>query len=128
MMKKTITIFLLAILSILPCVANDARMVVEEGFAKGDAQKVSEAMSERIFMVAHPIRKPLAKSEAEQELANFFAQNKPQSFSVLHDNSQDNVIYMICKLQTAKTSYRVHILIDVMGDEERITQIRIETL
>ena len=85
-------------------------------------------MSERIFMVAQPIRKPLAKSEAEKELANFFAQNKPQSFSVLHDNSQDNVIYMICKLQTTQTSYRVHILIDVMGDEERITQIRIETL
>ena len=55
-------------------------------------------------------------------------QNKPKSFSVVHDNSQDNVIYMICKLETAKTAYRVHILIDVLGDEERITQIRIETL
>ena len=128
MMKKIIIILTFAIISSLPCIANDARMAVEDGFAKGDAQKVSEAMSDRIFMVAQPIRKPLAKDEATKELANFFMQNKPKSFSVLHDNSQDNVIYMICKLETVKTTYRVHILIDVLGDEERITQIRIETL
>ena len=128
MMKKIVTILALALISVLPCVANDARMAVEEGFAKGNAQIVSEAMSDRIFMVAQPIRKPLAKDEATKELANFFMQNKPKSFSVLHDNSQDNVIYMICKLETDKTAYRVHILIDVLGDEERISQIRIETL
>ena len=127
-MKKIITIFLMAIVSILPCIANDARMAVEEGFAKGNAQKVSEAMSERIFMVAQPIRKPLVKSEATKELEKFFSQNRPKSFSVLHDNSQDNVIYMICKYETAKSAYRVHILIDVTGDDERISQIRIETL
>ena len=127
-MRKIITIFLLAILSILPCVANDARMAVEDGFAKGNAHIVSSAMADRIFMVVYPLRKPLPKADAEKELANFFMQNNPKSFSVLHDNSQDNVIYMICKLQTAKTSYRVHILIDVNGDDERITQIRIETL
>ena len=127
-MKKIVTILALALISVLPCVANDARMAVEEGFAKGNAQIVSEAMSDRIFMVAQPIRKPLAKDEATKELANFFMQNKPKSFSVLHDNSQDNVIYMICKLETDKTAYRVHILIDVLGDEERISQIRIETL
>ena len=127
-MKKIVTILALALISVLPCVANDARMAVEEGFAKGNAQIVSEAMSDRIFMVAQPIRKPLAKEEAAKELANFFLKNKPKSFSVLHDNSQDNVIYMICKLETDKTAYRVHILIDVLGDEERISQIRIETL
>ncbi|MBR5240692.1 MAG: DUF4783 domain-containing protein [Muribaculaceae bacterium] len=128
MMKKIIIILTFAIISSLPCIANDARMAVEEGFAKGNAQIVSEAMSDRIFMVAQPIRKPLAKDEATKELANFFMQNKPKSFSVLHDNSQDNVIYMICKLETDKTAYRVHVLIDVLGDEERISQIRIETL
>ena len=128
MIKKIITILALAFISILPCMANDARMAVEEGFAKGNAQKVSEAMSDRIFLVVQPIRKPLPKSEATKELANFFVQNKPKSFSVLHDNTNDNVIYMICKLETAKATYRVHVLIDVLDDEERITQIRIETL
>ena len=128
MMKKIITILVLAFICFVPCMANDARMAVEDGFAKGNAKIISEAMSDRIFLVAQPIRKPLAKTEATEELAKFFQQNRPKSFSVLHDNSQDNVIYMICKFETAKTAYRVHILIDVLGDEERITQIRIETL
>ena len=127
-MKKIVTILALVFISVLPCMANDARMVVEEGFAKGNAQKVSEAMSDRIFLVVQPIRRPLAKEEATKELANFFLKNKPKSFSILHDNSQDNVIYMICKLETDKTAYRVHVLIDVLEDEERISQIRIETL
>ena len=127
-MKKIFTILAILMLFVFPITANDARKTVEEGFAKGNAQKVSEAMSDRIFMVAYPIRKPLTKSVATKELATFFSKNKPKSFSVLHDNSQDDVIYMICKYETAKSAYRVHILIDVMGEDERISQIRIETL
>ena len=127
-MKKIFTILTILTLFVFHITANDARMAVEDGFAKGNAHIVSSAMADRIFMVVYPLRKPLPKADAEKELAKFFMQNNPKSFSVLHDNSQDDVIYMICKLQTGKTSYRVHILIDVNGDDERITQIRIETL
>lgn len=127
-MKKIITILTLTLLFILPTEANDSRKAVEDGFAKGSAEIVYEAMSDRVFMVAYPLRKPLSKDEAKKELANFFSQNKPKSFSVLHDSSQDNVIYMICKYATAKSNYRVHILIDVEGEVEKITQIRVETL
>ena len=127
-MKKLITVLTLTLLFALPAFANDARMAVEDGFAKGNAQVVSQAMAERVFVVSYPLRKPLQKSEATNELAKFFSQNRPKSFSVLHDNSQDNVIYMICKYETAKSAYRVHIIIDIMGDDERISQIRIETL
>lgn len=127
-MKKIVAILTFTLLFILPTMANDSRKAVEDGFAKGDAEIVSQAMSDKVFMVAYPLRRPLSKDEATKELANFFLQNKPKSFSVLHDNSQDNVIYMICKYETAKSGFRVHILIDVIGDDERITQIRIETL
>ena len=103
-MKKIVAILTFTLLFILPTMANDSRKAVEDGFAKGDAEIVSQAMSDKVFMVAYPLRRPLSKDEATKELANFFLQNKPKSFSVLH------------------------ILIDVIGDNERITQIRIETL
>ena len=127
-MKKIITILTLTLLFIIPTKANDSRKAVENGFAKGSAEIVYESMADRVFMVVYPLRKPLPKDEAKNELANFFLQNKPKSFSVLHDSSQDNVIYMICKYATAKGDYRIHILIDVAGEAEKITQIRVETL
>lgn len=127
-MKRIITIIALTLIFILPTEADDSRKAVEDGFTKGSAEIVYDAMADRVFMVVYPLRKPLSKDEAKKELANFFSQNKPKSFSVLHDSSQDNVIYMICKYATAKSNYRVHILIDVEGEVEKITQIRVETL
>lgn len=127
-MKKINIILFLLLFMAIPMFANDARLSVENGFAKGDASVVASAMDERVFMVAYPLRRPLDKSEAEKELAKFFEHNKPTSFTVLHDNGQGGVIYMISKLKTQKGEYRVHILIDEEGETQRITQIRIETL
>ena len=127
-MKKLLLVLLVMMAIVTSSFANDARMSVESGFEKGDATIVSEAMADRLFMVSYPLRRSLQKNEAVQELSKFFKTNPPKSFTVLHDNSQGGVIYMICKYETVKQSFRIHVLIDADGENEKISQIRIEEL
>ena len=127
-MKKLLLVLSVISIIVTSSFANDARMSVENGFEKGDATIVSEAMADRLFMVAYPLRRSLQKNEAVQELSKFFKTNPPKSFTVLHANSQGGVIYMICKYETTKQSFRIHVLIDADGENEKISQIRIEEL
>lgn len=129
-MTRPRIIFTLIMLFSLTCLTysqSDISMI-EKGFSTGDEYVVGKNMAARVFYVTYPTRKMLPKEDAVKTLGAFFADTKAKGFSVLHDSRQENVRYIIGRLATSKGEYRVHLLLNVSGTNEEITQIRIESL
>lgn len=127
-MTKLRTIFTIVALCVIisETYAQGNLAMIEKGFAGGDEYIVGKNMAAKVFYVLNPVRKMLPKAEAIEKLGQFFKENQPRSFSVVHDSQQDNVRYIIGKLVTAKEEYRIHLLMNVTATNEEINQIRIE--
>ena len=96
-------------------------------FKKGEAEQLKPYLCDKVqFIVEGDMREPLAQKEAIDFLKNFFAQNRPTGFSVLHKSFRDDTGFFIAKLTTSSQKYRMHCLFNLTSGTLRISQIRID--
>jgi hypothetical protein len=92
----------------------------------GDAKTLSGFFNDNIELVVLENDNVYSKAQAQQIVNEFFANHKPEKFSIIHQGGKDGSKYVIGSLTTKKGSLRVYFLIKVDQGNSFIHQLRIE--
>jgi len=92
----------------------------------GDSKQLSEYFNQNVELVVLDSDNVYSKSQAQQIVGKFFSNNKPESFSVIHQGGKEGAKYVIGNLKTNSGSFRVYFLLKKNNGTDYIHQLRIE--
>ncbi len=92
----------------------------------GNAAELAKYFNSSVELVILDKEEIYSRQHAEQVVRSFFANNRPKSFTLLHQGGRDGSKYAIGKLETENKSFRVYFLIKDTGGASLIHQLRIE--
>ena len=92
----------------------------------GDAKKLSEYFNENIELVLPQKSGIFSRSQAEMVLKEFFAQNPPNGFRIIHEGSRQNASFAIGNYTSGKEVFRIYYLTKKINNKLFIHQLRIE--
>ncbi|MFP4366061.1 MAG: DUF4783 domain-containing protein [bacterium] len=99
---------------------------INESFTKGNSRNLSVHFNENIELVVLNNEDVYSKSQAELILRNFFSENKPVKFELLHQGGKEASRYAIGNLQTEKGNFRIYFLLKLKDSVQLIHLLRIE--
>ena len=67
-----------------------------------------------------------SKAQAQQIVGNFFSNNTPEGFSIIHQGGKEGAQFVIGNLITSKGNFRIYFLLKKNEGKEYIHQLRIE--
>ncbi len=106
---------------------QDINSAVASAIKGGDAKTLALYFNSSIDLTVPGSDGTYSKSQAEMIVKNFFAQNKPVSFSVNQNgNSSEGSQYSIGTLVSAKAKFRTYFLVKKIGGKQVITQLQFE--
>ena len=97
-----------------------------KGFSSGNAALIAEYFPANIDISILGKSNLYSKSQAKQVLSTFFAQNKPTTFTVIHEGKSNGTKYFIGSYVSNEDKYRVTINVKSDKKVERIASISIE--
>lgn len=94
----------------------------------GDMASIGEQLDAQVELFLGGTDGHFAKADAKQKLQQFFQQNRPISFSVIHKGASRgaNAHYCIGKLQTQGQTFRVSIFFREVNGRYLIQEMRAE--
>lgn len=92
----------------------------------GDAGKLARFFNQNIELVVLESENVYSKAHAEQVISNFFKNNPPSKFTILHQGGKGDSSYAIGTLTTRNQNFRVYFLIKMTNNVPLIHQLRIE--
>ena len=96
-------------------------------FKKGEAESLKPYLADKVqFIVERKVSEPLIQKEAVVYLKEFFEQNRPSDFSILHKSIRENTGFFIAKLTTAERKLRLYCLFTATGEQLEINRMRID--
>ena len=99
---------------------------IVNAFKSGNATLLSKYFNPTIELTVFDKEGIYSKTQAEIILRNFFAENPPKQFQILHQGGKDDSKYAICSLTSETSKYRVTLLLKTMETQVYIHQLRIE--
>ena len=128
MNKKKSFLVPLAILvsAIILAITIDTPQEIITGFSQGKAEMISKYFKESVELTIDSRENVYSSTQAEIILKDFFSNNTPKGFSILHEGGKDDSKYSIGSLLTNHGNYRVTILLKLNGTKPFIHQLRIE--
>lgn len=115
-------VFLLAALGIRAADISN----ISNAFKQGNASALTSSMSGEVDMAVPGSSRKCNASEAASMLADFFSNNRPTGFSVVHHADKKESGFFVAKLQTGKGEFRVNVTYQAKGKNVMIQSIRIE--
>tara|TARA_R110002050_G_scaffold109799_1_gene221311 strand:- start:30947 stop:31315 length:369 start_codon:yes stop_codon:yes gene_type:complete len=101
---------------------------VSDAFKTGNAFKLSSFFQDKIDLTILEESDLMSKLEAEKAVYDFFHENHPSDFKILHQgNSKSGSAYTIGRLVTEKGNFRVSIYVNTSSNKELIQQIIIDS-
>jgi hypothetical protein len=100
---------------------------ISDSFRKGDARALSRHFNDNIELVILSKEDVYSKSQAELILRNFFSENKPVGFDLLHEGGKETR-FAIGNLKTEKGDFRIYFLLKLKDSASLIHLLRIEKL
>ncbi len=98
-----------------------------QGFQKGNSNLIIKYFNQNIEFVVDNKSNIYSKQQAEGILTHFFEKNKVVSFQTLHNGEKGSSLFVIGKLKTKNTNFRIHLLARELNNKIYIQQIRIDT-
>ncbi len=92
----------------------------------GNAAELAKYFNSSVELVILDKEEIYSRQHAEQVVRNFFTNNKPKNFTILHQGGRDGAKYAIGKLETENKSFRIYFLVKDDGGKPLIHQLRIE--
>ncbi len=126
--KYIILIFTLMAVSLSVNSKTDGDIPVNifKSIETGDVEALSNYFSESIELILADKEGIYSKRQATQILKQFFNNNRPEKFNVLHQGGSENAKYAIGTLNTTQGKYRIHFLVKIENNKAQIHQIRIQ--
>jgi hypothetical protein len=106
--------------------AFDIPAKIFKAFEIGNVETLSTYFNESIELILLDEEGIYSKAQATQILKDFFNNNRPKSFSVLHQGGSEKVKYAIGTLETSKRKYRINFLVKMKDGNPLIHQLRIQ--
>lgn len=125
---KHISIFILFI-SLAGIVGSAQAQIPENlrlSLESGNAKNLSEFFNQNVELVIGEDDNVYSKAQAKQIVSNFFKENKPETFKIMHEGGKDGSKYVIGNLHTTKGIFRVYFLLKENNGKSYIHQLRIE--
>jgi hypothetical protein len=111
---------------VLLAITIDTPQEIITGFSQGKAEMISKYFKESVELTIENRENVYSSTQAEIILKDFFSDNTPQGFTILHEGGKEDSKYSIGNLQTNHGNYRVTILLKLNGTKPFIHQLRIE--
>ncbi len=92
----------------------------------GSAADLAEFFNDNIELVIPQKSGIFSKSQAEMVLKDFFAQNPPDDFKIIHEGSRQNASFAIGNYSSGTTVFRIYFLTKKVNGNLLIHQLRIE--
>jgi hypothetical protein len=94
-------------------------------FRTGNAKDLSEYFNETIELVILDKEDVYSRQQAEMIVLDFFSNNKPTAFTIVHQGGKQPAQYAIGTLSTTKGNFRVYFLFKFLDGKPYIHQLRI---
>ena len=95
-------------------------------FKTGNSKTIAEYFNQNIELVVLEDDNVYSKAQAQQIVAKFFGNNKPESFTVIHQGGKEDAKYVIGNLKTNNGVFRIYFLLKTSEKKNYIHQLRIE--
>jgi Domain of unknown function (DUF4783) len=101
---------------------------ISKALSEGDAATLNNYMDNTIDITLFDKQSVLDKNAATNALRDFFAKNKPKSFTIDHQGSSKgaNSHYTIGSLNASNGNFKVYVYYKSDGEKPVIQEIRIE--
>ncbi len=113
----------------LVCTSPASAQVPDEiiqSIQSGNARVLSDYFNQNVELVVLESDNVYSKAQAQQIVNNFFSNNTPESFSVIHQGGREGAKYVIGNLTTQNGRFRVYFLLKQSEGKNYIHQLRIE--
>ncbi|QQS50010.1 MAG: DUF4783 domain-containing protein [Bacteroidota bacterium] len=124
--KKLLSLLVFVMLLATKATCQDLPTDLINGFSTGNTSLISNYFKPSLELSIGSTSNVYSKTQAEIILKDFFKNNAPKSFSVLHKGGQGESKYAIGTLVTGNGTYRVTILIKGETTNAFIHQLRID--
>ncbi len=120
--------FLFFLLPIFGFNQDDTFESISKAFGNGNATILGSYMEDNVELTILDKGSVYTKSEAIKQVNAFFANNKPEGFSQMHQGTSKGAgaKYCIGNLKTNAKTYRVYIFLSPNGNTYKIQELRIE--
>lgn len=95
-------------------------------FKRGSAQELASYLGDKVEVIILKKSQECNKEQAKKVMADFFAQNKVNSFAVNHQGKRNESSFIIGTCPTSGGTYRINCFFKKNGDQYLINQIRID--
>lgn len=126
---KNIATLLILVFAMTLCITTISAQIPEDitsSLQVGNASKLAGSFNQNVELVVLDDENVYSKAHAEQIIGNFFKNNKPTKFSIVHQGGKGDSNYAIGTLHTESQDYRVYILLKTSNNAKLIHQLRIE--
>ena len=127
-MKYLRSIFTLALATVfsLNLMAQNVEENIGNAIKVGNSKALSAHFGPKVDLTIKDTEDNYSKAQAELILKDFFANNSPSDYKVIHRGEKNGAQYFIGSLTTSNGNYRTYLLIRTDKDVKRIQQLRIE--
>lgn len=101
---------------------------ITNALRSGDAEALSAFLADEVELAILTEEDAYSKAEAKALLKGFFAKHSTKSFSQVHKGTSkgEDSHYVIGDLEAGGKTFRIYIYLEVVGDQYRIVELRIE--
>ncbi len=127
---KSINLTLAFLLIILSIVQGQSKNSFPQGITtatqKGDASELAEYLNSKVELILPSKSGVFSKEQAQYMIKDFFENNSPTSFRIIHQGMRDNSSFAIGTYSCPKGQFRMQFLTKNVDSQTLIIQIRIE--
>ncbi|MFW6257689.1 MAG: DUF4783 domain-containing protein [Prolixibacteraceae bacterium] len=125
--KIVIAVFLaFAVISVAQTAKSQVPDEIILSLQSGNVKVLAEYFNQNVELVVLDNDNVYSKAQAEQIVTNFFNNNRPEGFAVIHNGGKEGAKYVIGNLTTNNGTFRVYFLLKHNGGKDYIHQLRIE--
>jgi hypothetical protein len=99
---------------------------IAAGIRSGDVKMLSKNFNTSIDLTIGNVENTYSKAQAEQVLREFFSNNKPTAFTIIHQGlSKEGAKYAIGTMTTAQAkNFRVYLYVKQTGNTYQVNELR----
>ncbi len=127
-MKKMLVLLMFAPFALAAYQGNPSLDAIAKALSSGDAAALSQYFSDNVEISILDKEQMYPKAKATEIVRSFFNDNKPKSFSQVHQGTsrENSDQYCIGNMAATTGSYRVYIYLKMSGNTATIQEIRFD--
>jgi len=101
--------------------------IITKAITEGNAENLAKYFNSNLEFVINNSEEVYSKAQAEIVLKQFFENNQPKSFTIVHEGTQGKLSFVIGKLVTEQQQqFRIHFLLTNISGKWAITRFTID--